>query len=130
MIARWTIVGFVIWLGITAAFRFVGESVFQSGFGGVSWLFLTMPIALFAFTYTMLAVLKVDPSDRAEAAAIFALPGLIIGTYVINSFPIVFPNIDPSLGKEYAALMFASYGAVSLSGILSSRLQQVEKTGG
>jgi hypothetical protein len=127
MIARWTIVGFVLWLVVTLSFRFVGQEVFRVGFGGVSWLFMTLPLAMFALTYVLMKVLKVDPSDRAEAASLFAVPGLLIGIYEINSFSAVFDNLDPSLGKEFAALMFACYAAVIIAGIVSSRLQQFEK---
>jgi hypothetical protein len=129
MIARWTIVGFVLWLAVTLSFRFVGEYVFKTGFGGVSWMFMTLPLAMFAVTYLLMKLLKVDPSDRAEAASIFAVPGLLVGIYEINSFHAVFPNLDPSLGKEFAALMFACYAGVIISGIVSSRLQQFEKQG-
>jgi hypothetical protein len=127
MIARWTIVGFVLWLAVTLSFRFVGENLFQNGVGGVSWLFMILPIAMFALTYVLMKVLRVDPSDRAEAASIFAVPGMLVGIYEINSFTAVFPNLDPSLGKEFAALMFACYAAVIISGIVSSHLQQAEK---
>lgn len=127
MIARWTIVGFVLWLIVTLSFRFVGQSVFQAGFGGVSWMFMTLPLVMFGVTYGLLKLLRVDPSDRSEAASIFAVPGLLIGIYMINSFRAVFPNLDPSLGKEFAALMFACYAAVIICGIVASRLQQFEK---
>jgi Family of unknown function (DUF5367) len=128
MIARWTIVGFVLWLVVTLAFRFVGQEVFRVGFGGVSWLFMTLPLVMFALTFVLMKLLKVDPSDRAEAASIFAVPGMLVGIYEINSFQYVFPNLDPSLGKEFAALMFACYAGVIISGIVSSRLQQLEKS--
>jgi Family of unknown function (DUF5367) len=129
MIARWTIVGFILWLAVTLSFRFVGEYVFRVGFGGVSWLFMTLPLVMFALTYVLMKLLKVDPSDRAEAASIFAVPGMLVGIYEINSFSAIFPNLDPSLGKEFAALMFACYAGVIISGIVSSRLQQLEKAG-
>jgi hypothetical protein len=122
MIARWMIVGFVLWLAVTLAFRFVGESVFTSGPGGISWLFLVLPLVMFAVTFGMLKVFRVDPSDRAEAASIFALPGLLVGVYEINSFQFVFPNLDPSLQNSFAAMMFATYAAVIIAGIVSSRL--------
>ncbi len=127
MIARWTIVGFVLWLLVTLSFRFVGQSVFHEGVGGVSWLFMTLPIVMFGVTYGLLKLLKVDPSDRAEAASIFAVPGLLVGIYEINSFAAVFPNLPATLGKEFAALMFACYAAVIICGIVASRLQQFER---
>jgi cytochrome bd-type quinol oxidase subunit 2 len=123
MIARWMIVGFVLWLVVTLAFRFVGEDFFTTGpSGNISWLFMTLPFIMFALTFLLLKLFKVDPSDRAEAASIFAVPGLLIGIYEINSFPFVFPNLDPALGPSFSALMFACYAAVIIAGIVSSRL--------
>lgn len=126
MIARWMIVGFVLWLVVTLAFRFVGQDVFTTGpSGGISWLFMTLPFVMFGLTFALLKFFKVNPSDRAEAASIFAVPGLLIGIYEINSFQFVFPNLDPSLGASFSALMFACYAAVIIAGIVSSRLHTI-----
>lgn len=124
MIARWLFVGFALWLAVSLAFRFVGESVFGAE-GGVPWLFMTLPIVMFALTYVLLRLLKVEMSDRAEAASIFAVPGLLIGIYEINSYEFVFPNLDPSLAPEFAALKFASYAGIILAGIVSSHLKHI-----
>ncbi len=125
MIARWMIAGFVLWAAITFSFRFIGQEVFQTGPGGVSWMFMTLPLIMFALTYALLKMFKVAPTDRCEAAAIFAVPGLLVGIYEINSYRVVFPNLDPSLSSEFAALMFACYAAVIIAGIVSSRLQNI-----
>lgn len=125
MIARWMIVGFVIWIAIAAAFRFFGQDVFQTGRDGVTWLFLVLPLAMFVVTYALVKILRVEQTDRCEAAAIFAVPGLLTGIYMINSFENVFPNLDASLSSEFAALMFACYAAVILAGIVSSRLNSI-----
>lgn len=125
MIARWVIAGFVLWFAVTAVFRFVGQDVFVVGSGGVAWAFMTLPIVMFVLTYALLKLLRVEVSDRAEAASIFAVPGLVIGIYEINSFSAVFPNIDASLGNEFAALMFASYAAVIIAGIVTSHLKSI-----
>lgn len=125
MIARWMIVGFGLWAVVTFGFRFVGQYVFTAGTGGVSWLFMLLPLIMFALTWTLLKLFKVNSSDRAEAASIFAVPGLLVGIYEINSFTSVFPNLDPNLGPQFAALMFACYAAVIIAGIVSSRLHQI-----
>lgn len=124
MIARWMIIGFVLWIIIAAAFRFVGHELFTGG-EGVMWLFLTLPVGLLVLMYLLFKVLKVAPTDRSEAASIMAVPGLLIGIYQINSFNIVFPNLDPALGSEFAALMYACYAAVIISGIVASRLEGI-----
>jgi len=127
MIARWMIAGFVLWLLVTVAFRFVGEDVLNSS--GVSWLFMVLPVIMFMLTWGLLTVFKVDATDRAEAAGIFAVPGLVGGVYEINSFRFVFPDVDASLGPSFSALMFASYAAVIIAGILSSRLNTTSAGG-
>lgn len=129
MIARWMIVGFVLWLVVTLAFRFVGQDLFVAGTSGIPWLFMTLPLIVFALTFVLLKIAGVDPSDRGEAASIFAVPGLLIGIYEINSFAAVFPNLDAHLSSTFGALMFACYAAMILAGLVSSRLQQLEKQG-
>ena len=123
---RWLIVGVVLWAIVTAAFRFAGQMVFTSG-NGVTWLFMLLPLIIFALTFALIKLVRVDASDRAEAASVFAVPGLFFGIYEINNFSTIFPNLDPALGPTFGALMFACFAAVIISGIVSSRLQQLEK---
>lgn len=125
MIVRWLIAGFVLWLSVTLAFRFAGQNVFVPGPDGVSWLFMTLPLVFLGVTYLLLKLLRVTPTDRSEAASIFAVPGLLIGIYQINSYEVIFPNLDPSLAPEFAALMFACYAAVIIAGIVSSHLKNI-----
>lgn len=128
MIARWMIVGFVLWIIVALVFRFAGDVAFNPGRDGVSWAFMLLPLIMLGITYGLLIVLKVAPTDRAEAASIMAVPGLLIGIYQINSFTNVFPNLDASLAVSFASLMFASYAAVILAGIVASRLVRVSDT--
>jgi len=124
MIARWMIVGFILWIIVAGAFRLAGDAVFQAG-GGISWLFLTLPLGMFVITYGLLKIMGVAPTDRAEAASIMAVPGLLVGIYQINSYALVFPNLDPALDATFASLMFACYAAVILAGIVASRLSNI-----
>jgi hypothetical protein len=126
MIARWMIVGFVLWAGLTWSFNFIGQDYFTEGpTGGISWMFMIAPLVMFALTYLLLKLFKVDPTDRAEAASIFALPGMLIGIYEINSFQAIFQRLPPELNDQFAALMFACYAAVIIAGIVSSRLRGI-----
>jgi hypothetical protein len=126
MVVRWLIVGVVLWAIVTAAFRFAGQMVFTPG-NGVTSLFMLLPLIIFALTFLLIKIVRVDASDRAEAASIFAVPGLFFGIYEINNFTTIFPNLDAGLGPTFGALMFACFAAVIISGIVSSRLQQLEK---
>jgi signal transduction histidine kinase len=122
MIIRWFGIGFVLWLALTLAFRYVSDDIFTQGIGGVSWLALGAPPAMFIVTFVLLRVLRVAPTDRAEAATLFALPGFLIGIYEINSFSLLFPNLE-SLSSGFAAMMYSCYAAAMLAGVASSRLR-------
>lgn len=125
MIARWLFIGVVLAAILTAAFRFAPDGVFVAHGTGVTWMFLVMPLVAFAVTWIFLLVFRVNPSDRGEAAGIFALPGLLAGIYEINSFNFVFPNLDAGIEPQFASLMFACYAAVIFAGLTASRLRQV-----
>jgi len=116
------IIGFVLWAAVTLAFRFLEPAVFSQGVAGVPLLLVVVPVVMFIVTFLLLRILKVDPSDRGEVASIFALPGLLVGIYTINSFHIVFPNLDASLYATFASFMYASYAATILAGVISSRM--------
>jgi hypothetical protein len=122
------IAGFVLWAVLIGAFRFLGAQFFTPG-NGVEWVFMVLPVIMFALTFVLIKVFNVDPSDRAEAASIFAVPGMLLGVYVINSYRLVFPDLDPNMNSSFASLMFACYLGVIICGIVSSRLQQMEKQG-
>lgn len=122
---RWMAVGFALWIGLAAAFSAFGNVVLQPGPGGVSWAFLTLPLALLIITYLAVKIMNVPQTDRSEAATTIAVPGLLVGLYEIDRFGALFPNIDPSISSEFAALMFACYAAVILAGIVSSRLESI-----
>jgi hypothetical protein len=121
MIARWMIVGFVLWALTIAPFFFEPlQQLTQNVAGGVPLLFIVLPVLMFALTYLFLNVLKVPGNDRAEAASVFALPGLLIGILLINNFQEYFKlAMEP---QEFASLMFASTAGIVSAGILSSRL--------
>lgn len=120
MIARWMAVGFGLWLVVSLAFRYVAQQFPAAN----PWLLMVGPFVLFGLVYLLLAVLRVDPADRAEATGIMAVPGLLIGTYEINSFSFVFGDIDHGLNAAFASLMYSCYAATILAGVVSSRLQQ------
>lgn len=118
------IVGFLLWIAVAVAFRFYGHLVFN-GDAGISWTFMILPVAFLVVTFLVMKFMGVAQSDRAEAASILAVPGLLVGIYEINSFSYVFPNLSPALAPQFAALMFACFAAVIVSGIVTSRLENI-----
>lgn len=126
MIARWLIVGIVIWAAITAVFRYFGAQFFHTG--SIAWSFILLPLAVFVLTFLVFKILNVNVTDRGEAAAIMALPGLLAGIYEINSFQFVFPELEPGIALHFAALMYATYAAMIIAGAAFSRLEKIGKS--
>ena len=60
MIARWIIVGFLLWLAITAGFYFGGPYFFVGGQQTLIWAFLLAPIVMFILTWGLLKVMGVE----------------------------------------------------------------------
>lgn len=125
LVSARVIVGFILWIAVAVAFRFFGHLVFTPGVDGVTWTFLILPLVLLVVTFLILKGLGVAQTDRAEAASVLAVPGLLVGIYEVNGFSYVFPNLDPSLVPQFAALMFACFAAVIISGIVTSRLESI-----
>ncbi|MFT3726392.1 MAG: DUF5367 family protein [Terricaulis sp.] len=122
MIARWVIAGFILWVLVMVAFNFV----LGSPAAGIPGLFLILPIVMFALTFILFKLFKVDESDRAEAASIFTLPGMLIGGYLAHNPTQIFANLTTQqVGADLTSLMIASYAAVIISGLVFSRLQKV-----
>ena len=122
---RWMALGFAFWIGLAAAFSAFGNLALQPGPGGVSYAFLTLPLALLVLTYIVVKIMGVAVNDRSEAATTMAVPGFLVGLYEVDRFGVLFPNLDPSIGSEFAALMFACYAAVIIAGLVSSRLESI-----
>lgn len=121
MIARWMIAGFVLWAIVIGGFSFVLSLPSLN----MPELFLTLPIVMFVLTFILFKVFKVDESDRAEAASIFCVPGMLIGIYLIHNPTQLFTNITTArAGLDFASLMFATYTAIIVAGIVFSRLQK------
>lgn len=123
MIIRAALVGFVLWLAGTLAFRFYGERFFAPDADGHVILFVAAPILMVALAWAAMKVLRVRPGDQAEAAIGLALPGMLLDAYAVYQFPVIFPNLDPTLDGVFGALMLVSYAAIVFAGMLFTRLQ-------
>ena len=127
MILRATLIGFVLWLLVTVAFRFFGQEFFHPGEGGLYALLIATPIVMGGLTFVVLRLLHEAKIDRAEAAIGFAMPGMALDIYALNRFPDVFPNLDASLDGAFGAIKLAGYCAVLLVGLATTRLAPADE---
>ena len=116
-----SIVGFILWVLATLAFRFYGQMFFYPDILAISVLFIVAGPLLWGFMVVYLGVLKVLPENRALAAIGFVLPGMALDSLVAANFGLVFPNLDMSLDGLFGSLMLWSYGALLFGGYSSDR---------
>ncbi|MBL9011176.1 MAG: DUF5367 family protein [Alphaproteobacteria bacterium] len=116
-----SIVGFIVWVLATLAFRFYGQAFFYPDILVVSILFIVAGPVLWGFMIVYLGVLNVLPENRALAAIAFVLPGMALDCLAIANFGLVFPNLDPSLDGLFGSLMLWAYGSLLFGGYSSDR---------
>ncbi len=114
--------GFLIWLGATGALRDAGQLIFQRE---DQWILVvtfiaTVPVIALA-TYPIYGLLRLKGSERVIAAALMALPGMLLDTLSVLFFTRAFPNIDPALDGVFAAWLLWAYALTLITGFWPSR---------
>jgi hypothetical protein len=122
MILRATGLGFLLWLALVAAFRFVGQYVFNPDESTRLILFAAAPIVGALVTFILLKLLHEARGDEAEAAIGIAFPGMLLDVFVFHEFPRALPNIDPTLDGTFAALAILFNAAIIFTGLCMTRL--------
>jgi hypothetical protein len=122
MILRAMGLGFLVWLVITAAFRFAGESFFTPDETPRLMCFVAAPILGALTAFLLLRLLREASGDEAEASIGIAFPGLLLNVFVAHEFPRVFPNLDPTLDGAFAALAMLFAAAILFTGLSMTRL--------
>jgi biotin transporter BioY len=114
--------GFIIWLAATGALRDAGHLLFQNE---RQWVVIvtfiaTVPVIALA-TYPIYALLRLRGSERVIAAALMALPGMLLDTLSVVFFARAFPNIDPALDGVFAAWLLWAYALTLITGFWPSK---------
>lgn len=122
MILRAMGLGFLLWLALIAAFRFIGQYVFNPDETTRLALFLAAPIVGALLTFVLLKLLREARGDEAEAAIGLAFPGMLLDVFVFHEFPRALPNIDPTLDGTFAALAILFNAAIIFTGLCMTRL--------
>jgi hypothetical protein len=122
MIIRAMGLGFLLWLGIWAAFRFAGQYILTPDEMQRMIVFIATPPVMWVLSYAGLKLLKEARGDEAEAAVGLALPGLFLGAFVTHEFARVFPNMDPTLDSAFGGLVLFAYASVLFLGLCLTKL--------
>lgn len=109
-----------VWLVATVLLRFLGPYFLIPG---------NTPLTLAAFVGVAVVMLfgmealyrlkKVRGAQRLTAAALFAVPGMLLDAGTVYFFPDVFPTMRPEAGTLFAAWLFWGYTVVLLTGLIT-----------
>ncbi|HEX04194.1 MAG TPA: hypothetical protein ENH10_03435 [Bacteroidetes bacterium] len=110
------VLGFVVWLAITVAFRFTGHLFFNpENTGVIVGLFVGVVPVMMLLTFSIYLILRIPPSGHSPASIAIALPGLLLDSAVFPLYSVVFPNVDPATDGLYAGLALLAYASILLT---------------
>ena len=111
--------GLIVWTAATLALRFSGNYLLRpAGYGRTLLLFAA---AFPAMALLVRAVCEKLPREQRLASAVsFAFPTLLLDPFTAAFFPVVFPNMDPSVAGTFGGLMLWCC-AGALTGVMLKR---------
>jgi hypothetical protein len=121
MTLRAAFVGLALAAAVFALFRFAGplffvegRRAFQINFAGGAALGLALGL--------LAPALAGAPRGQAvRAAALIAVPGLLVLAAVASHFAVFFPALDPALDKVFGSVLMWFYGFALLGALLRGR---------
>jgi hypothetical protein len=118
------IYGLVIWLVATIALRVAGQYLLRPGLvSSTGWIRILILYAV-SFVAMGLLVRRVCASTRLPGeewlagAVSLALPTLVLDPFSSAFFPVVFPNMAPSLAGMFGGWMLICCAGAALGGML------------
>jgi hypothetical protein len=122
MVLRAALLGLLMWLLATAAFRFAGHVFYDAGTIGPTVIFYAAAPVMIGVAWLVVRLLRVTRGDEGEACVALAFPGMLLDAFVVPSFGVAFPNLDPTLDGEFGGTMLIAYAAIIFTGLLLTRL--------
>jgi hypothetical protein len=122
MIIRAMFFGFLLWLGVAAAFRFGGQYFFLPDEGLRLITFLSAPVVGGVLGFVFLKLLGEASGDEGEASIGLALPVLLLNGFLTHEFPTAFPNLDPTLDATYGAWSLLFGASLLFVGLWNTKL--------
>jgi hypothetical protein len=109
--------GFLVWLGATALFRFLGHFFFslENPVLLVAAYILVIPFILI-LTLPIYRYKNLDSYNRLKAAILIALPGMLLDVVSLLYFSHIFINLDRKMDGIFGSWLLLAYSFILLSG--------------
>ena len=115
---RVLLAGMALWAAGTIGIRLTGQHVLQPGRPGRIVILYLISFVLMALLVRRICRRMVPEKDGwPRAAAILALPTLVLDPFSCLFLPIVFPNLDPAAAGLFGGWMLICCGG-ALAGVL------------
>jgi hypothetical protein len=116
------LLGFVVWLAATVAFRLAGQYVLDPAAPVVvGGLFVAVVPAMIGLALALYRWQGVTGATRLQAAVALVLPGMVLDSLAVAWFGTVFPNMVPGAAKYFGGMLLLAYASVLLSGFVPRR---------
>lgn len=122
MIIRAMFLGFLLWLGVAAAFRFGGQYFFLPDESLRLVTFISGAAVGLVLGFIFLKLLGEAAGDEGEAAIGLALPVLLLNGFLTHEFATAFPNLDETLDATFGAWSLLFGGSILFVGLLTTRI--------
>ncbi|HHQ8911890.1 DUF5367 domain-containing protein [Bacillus anthracis] len=114
--------GFLVWLGASLIFRFLGQIFFITdslGWMAASYI-LVVPLIL-VLTLPIYKIKNITGSERLKAAIYIALPGMLIDSIVLVYFDNVFINLSADTDRYFASWLMWAYALIIITGLVKNQ---------
>jgi hypothetical protein len=116
------LLGFVVWLAATVAFRLAGQYVLDPAAPVVvGGLFVAVVPAMIGLALALYRWQGVTGATRLQAAVALVLPGMVLDSLAVAWFGTVFPNMVPGAAKYFGGMLLLAYASVLLSRFVPRR---------
>lgn len=122
MIIRAIFLGFLLWLGVAAAFRFGGQYFFLPDESLRLVTFLSAPVIGGVLGFIFLKLLGEASGDEGEAAIGLTLPVLLLNGFLTHEFATAFPNLDATLDATFGAWSLLFGASILFMGLWTTKL--------
>ncbi|KAB2495520.1 DUF5367 domain-containing protein [Priestia endophytica] len=120
--------GFLVWLGATALFRFLGHFFFslETPVLLVASYILVIPFILI-LTLPIYRYKQLDSYNRLKAAILIALPGMLLDVVSLIYFSDIFINLDSRMDRIFGSWLLLAYSFILLSGFTIEKQTNKDK---
>ena len=115
--------GFLVWLGASLIFRFLGQVFFipdNTLLIVLSFIFVVPLILVLTFPIYKLKKIQ-ENEDRIKAAVFIALPGMLIDSVVLIYFDQVFVNLSVETDRFFASWLMWAYSLILFTGFYNNK---------